>query len=608
MQIAVRDHGTAVTKSTSARPINIETMPSAESAIAGQRHAGLGRPDVLCALALCVMTLLSWIPRWNGPLDIRWDGGTYFILGTSLAQGKGYRLLNEPGDIRADQYPPLLPAIVALHEKVLSSSDPVKVGIWLRRTWILISIGYVCGSFFLARLFLSRLYSFWLAAICMLSYDMYYLATLCFAELPFGLATVLFAWSYLRENGKSWTRYLTPVFAIAGYLLRTMGIALLLAWIADALLRRRFRTAAIRAVVALTPVIAWFSYVHNVESASDYKRPYYAYQRDPSMFYNVSYAANMKLKDPFKPDLGNITFGDLSYRFVQNAIWVPGTLGQSITAREGFFKAHVNLMNRVLKRPLVPHWPYKVLLYGLGLLVLLGVLQLMIRQQWLIAFTVILTVGAICTTPWPGQFARYLAPILPLLLLAFIAAFEGLRVRGRNLIPAAVMGKMNLLRLIAAALVFGECCLALQSGNRNFLDKAVYKDSNGQLRPYNVLHYSGEYTDTQEALDWLEPRADRSSVIAVTMPQWVYLQSGFKAVMPPLTTDPDKAENLIDTVPVSFVIIEQLLMDDNFNTYFPKLVEKSPDRWKLVYSKQGGPVKLYARVGVARLSGNLVTR
>jgi hypothetical protein len=78
--------------------------------------------------------------------------------------------------------------------------------------------------------------------------------------------------------------------------------------------------------------------------------------------------------------------------------------------------------------------------------------------------------------------------------------------------------------------------------------------------------------------------------------------------MPPLTTDPDKAGTLIDTVPVSFVIIEQLLMDDNFNTYFPKLVQKSPDRWKLVYSKQGGPVKLYARVGVARLSGNLVTR
>ena len=194
-----------------------------------------------------------------------------------------------------------------------------------------------------------------------------------------------------------------------------MGIALLLAWVADAFFRKRFRTAAIRAVIALTPLAAWLSYVHNVESAPDYKRPYYAYQRDPSMFYNVSYAVNMKLKDPFKPDLGNLTLGDLAYRLVRNAVAVPGTLGQSITAREGFFKSHVNSINRVLRRPLLPHWSYKILLYCLGLVVLLGVLQMLLARQWLIASAILLTVAAICTTPWPGQFARYLAPILPLL-------------------------------------------------------------------------------------------------------------------------------------------------------------------------------------------------
>src|SRR3954463_7064190 len=118
-------------------------------------------------------------------------------------------------------------------------------------------IACVCGSFFLASLFLPRFYAFWLAAFCMIGYDMYYMATLCFAELPFGLATVLFAWSYLRKDGESRTRYLTPVFAIAGYLLRTMGIALLAAWVGDAILRRRFRVAAIRVLIALAPLVGW---------------------------------------------------------------------------------------------------------------------------------------------------------------------------------------------------------------------------------------------------------------------------------------------------------------------------------------------------------------
>ena len=43
---------------------------------------------------LCVLLLLGaiiWLPRLNGPLDLRWDAGTYYVLGTSLAEGRGYR-------------------------------------------------------------------------------------------------------------------------------------------------------------------------------------------------------------------------------------------------------------------------------------------------------------------------------------------------------------------------------------------------------------------------------------------------------------------------------------------------------------------------------------
>ncbi len=56
----------------------------------------------------------------------------YYVLGTSLAEGKGYRLLNEPGEIQANQYPPLLPLIIAAHQIVLGTSDPHVVGPWLR--------------------------------------------------------------------------------------------------------------------------------------------------------------------------------------------------------------------------------------------------------------------------------------------------------------------------------------------------------------------------------------------------------------------------------------------------------------------------------------------
>ncbi len=45
---------------------------------------------------LGILIVILWIPRLHGPIDMRWDGGVYYVLGTSLAEGKGYRLLNEP--------------------------------------------------------------------------------------------------------------------------------------------------------------------------------------------------------------------------------------------------------------------------------------------------------------------------------------------------------------------------------------------------------------------------------------------------------------------------------------------------------------------------------
>src|SRR5690242_20047575 len=83
------------------------------------------RKDTFCIIAVCVLSFVTWLPFLRGPIDLRWDASVYYVLGTSLAQGHGYRLLNEPGDIQAIQYPPGLPALVALHQRILGTDDPV---------------------------------------------------------------------------------------------------------------------------------------------------------------------------------------------------------------------------------------------------------------------------------------------------------------------------------------------------------------------------------------------------------------------------------------------------------------------------------------------------
>src|SRR3954463_2747490 len=110
---------------------------SAPGAIGESRYV-----DRMHSAALLVAVVALWSFRLGGPIDLRWDAGVYYILGTSLYEGKGYRLLNEPGDIRAVQYPPLLPAIVAVHQRLLGTSDPTTVATSLRRTAFAVFVIY----------------------------------------------------------------------------------------------------------------------------------------------------------------------------------------------------------------------------------------------------------------------------------------------------------------------------------------------------------------------------------------------------------------------------------------------------------------------------------
>lgn len=553
--------------------------------------------DALCIVVLSILVTISWIPRFRGPTDLRWDAGVYYVLGTSLAEGKGYRLLNEPGEIRAIQYPPGLPALIATEELVLRSNYPAVVGIWLRRSWCVLSLLYVIFSFLLGRLFLSRLYALLLAAACLLNYEMYFVSTLAFAELPFALSSTIFGYLYFRRGRGLLTQVLGPLAAVTSYLLRSTGIALLLAWVAEAVLRKQYRQVAIRATVAVVPVILWQSYIHSVESGEHYKQPYYAYQRDPSMFYNVSYATNVSLKAPFQPEQGLATKRDLLVRFVSNLVGIPRSLGEAISAKEGFWKGHVTRLNKIIHPLVLPSWSSQLALFCLGLIVLAGIAWQLQHHEWFIPVYLLLTIAAICTTTWAGQFPRYLAPVEPFLLLVLVSFLLDIkRLSGRR--SARVRRITSVVTVSTALFVLCESGISCIVGYRNFRDRAVYVDPKGIKREYTLFHYPGAASASEMGLKWLVAHADPHAIVAVSMPQWVYLKTGLKTVMPPLEADPLKAQRLIDTVPASYVVLDQLLMEDDFNKRFPGFVRNSPEKWRLVYPSPNGEFDIYRRVGL----------
>jgi hypothetical protein len=151
------------------------------------------RADIACLLLVLVVAVSLWLPRLRGPIDPRLDAGVYYILGTSLYEGKGYRLLNEPGEIQAVQYPPLLHTIVAAHQAVLGTTDFLVVGPWLRRTYLALSVALALFTYWLARSNLAPLESLAAAALAALALNAYCFSDLLYTEMPFAVAATLMA-------------------------------------------------------------------------------------------------------------------------------------------------------------------------------------------------------------------------------------------------------------------------------------------------------------------------------------------------------------------------------------------------------------------------------
>ena len=565
------------------------------------------RIDRTCAALLLALTVLCAAPQLYGPIDARADGAVYYILGTSLAQGHGYRLLNEPGDIKAVQYPPLLPLAVAAHQRALGTSDFVVVGRWLRGSFFVVLLALAGSTYMLARQYLPPQRALLAGAVSSASLSVWYFAGALYTEIPYSLLAVLFV-ICARKAGQ--TKYWMATMAIgaAAYLLRTAGIALLAAWIMDALFdnpdesspasrwpfRRRLTQAAVRTVVASLPVLAWQAYVSSVTSAPAYtEQQAYSYQRAPYQYSNVPYLQNLELVNPFRPEQGRMTAAGWASRISRNLVSVVPALGGAVTAQDGFWQLTLDTINRLVRRELLPASASVAPMAGLGLLVIGGAVVMLRQRQWLVPLICAATTALMCLTPWPEQFVRYFAPIIPFLSIMVVtclgAVVDATDVRG------AGWWARRIFAVAVVALILTQDTFVALFTFRSQRPK-IYSDSAGQLTEWPLSYYDERATALDEALREVRHRARPGDVMATTMPHWAYLQTGVKSILPPLEPDHDEAGRLLDAVPVRFVVLddqEYLLFSQR---YAAPVVQDNPGVWQQIYRTSNGLASVYERM------------
>ena len=547
--------------------------------------------DLVCISLLVVCQILFSVPRLRGPIDLRYDAGVYYILGTSLAEGKGYRLRNEPGAIQAIQYPPLLPLFVAVHQRLAGRSDSLVVARMLRISFFAMLLAFIVAAYLLSRHFLPPGLAFLATVPMLLHVETMWSSEILSAELPFALGSVLFLLAARRATGKS-REWLAGGLAVTCFLIRSFGIALLEAWVGEALLERRFRVMASRAVVALVPLLAWQAYIGSVKHAPEYRRPAYEYQRAGYQFYNVTYGDNLVYVDPFTPELGKESIPNLVRRIVWNVTRLPQILGSAVSVRRD---RGTHVASRIKQKFGIPWMPKSAIdvlpFFVLGTMVLFGLAVLALRGERLLLLYVLASGFLICVTPWPQQFGRYLWPLSPVLFIALVA---GLAVTQRLSAIAKSTLRIPVMAMIALTAL---ALFTIQAYARYTFptDKAFYRDGTGKPQEYSLLYFTPAWKHHEEALDWLGQHADTHDIVATITPHWLYIKTGLSAVMPPFEPDVIEALRLLDSVPVTYLIIDRLDFFDVTRRYAAPVVDAFPARWELIYTSADDDSRIYRR-------------
>nr|MBA3554596.1 hypothetical protein [Gemmatimonadales bacterium] len=318
------------------------------------------------------------------------------------------------------------------------------------------------------------------------------------------------------------------------------------------------------------------------------------YQRANYQFYNVAYAENMRYVDPFRPELGLASTVDLAKRALSNTRSLPKSIGEAVSIHHGWWIAEVHKANDFLPWLDAPIWLAEAALLVLSLPVLAGLVLLARRGYTLLVLYVAGSLALICVTPWPGQFGRYLVPLTPFLILALLFSLRSLVEhtarsstpwrRGTRSIMAGVIGLILVQQTYTIYKLFTK-----------HHQPATYRDAEGRRHEQRLFFYLHSWQRHEGGVDWLTRHARPGEVVGTSTPHWVYLKTGLPSVMPPYEADPREAQRLMESVPLTYLIVDSLEFIDVGRRYTIPAVEAAPDRWELVYHDPDGAPSIYRR-------------
>jgi len=479
---------------------------------------------ILVGLA-CIFGFLSF----NPVLGTGGDNTCYILLSKALAMGKGYVRIYEPGNPPETHFPMGYPLLLAPITKIF--------GINIIAYKILNTILYIVSVFLLAKLFIREKSQLYVSLLVILNPFVLELASSVLSEIPFMFVNILLFYLLLKKHDNRIIRYVLPIILFYAFLVRSAGIAFIVAVIFYLLLKKNYKYAIYTTIVIIVLSLPLFLR----------KGPVGGYLRETFLI------------NPYNPDAGFINFLGLIKRVGFNL-------------KEYFLKL---IPGCIVPQIVISH--LSVIGFLISIFVVIGFIRSIFFRNFYAIFT-LFYLGMLMIRPPVWNSMRFIFPVIPFILHFF---YEG-NVYIVNKLSSKKHSKGNshrkfpvatyILPVITGIFTFFS---AIQHINKATPIRNEYFGGN------EFAGYSMDWIRFYQAADWAKSNTPRNAVFICRKPPMFYLRSGRLATNYPLSYD--KSKVLAKVFTGDYVLVDHFYWTGTTYKYLIPAIQSAKERFRVVY-------------------------
>jgi len=483
-----------------------------------------------------VALLILYTSFANNYIGSNADDSIYVVLGKSLAEGNGYRMISSPENYVNVEYPPLFPVFIAGIFILGGNIFVIKLLITV------LGVLSIYSLYLFLKKFLNDKKAFIITVLTGISPLFIFYAHQVLSEVPYFLFSILALYFFVKylDNSSNKNLLLCSLFVLLSYFIRTIGFVLIVAmglYVAfEKLNKKDLRKFIFIILIIALPILLW-----SVRILSNEGETYEQYS-----YKDIFLRNNLYDFDSGGLDINGI-LNRVLYNGEKHIIQFSKTVFDPINWASLFYP---NLK-----------WLEFSIISIVFLIIVFGLILSLIKNRTIIEYYFLTYVFFIFLIPDPSS--RFLFPVIPFIINYFLKGAE------------FIFKKLDKKRVINLLVVLIVICSVL----------SISKDIYFEHKEDYYLNNWGENVDgfVDMAL-WSKDNIPKENNVIVYNPMMFYLLSDIKGNSPYLSYNKEEVLNQIYKKNAEYVIIDKGVG----KRYLSPVIDK--EHFEKIYERDGNHI------------------